>query len=757
MKSKICNINPIQPIIINEKYGTNKNKISLTDIILDDQIEEIEQNCNNFNLDTLKYSMMTFLLHYYGKLNFSRKDALQLQQDITKMIMCPIAQQIKNILSINETIDNNTKKSLELIINFLNNPFEDFESEYKFLKYLTNNDYYDKPKIICLDNTVDNIVHHNTNMIAEKKTKCVILPLKFQLRKYFGAPGILDSFVQHHNFLNSQTNYTNFLNSDLWKEKMLNFNKDDSFYIPYFLYFDDFEVNNPLGSHASPILGVYYCFPTAPSYLKSNLQSIFVAALFNSKDVKNLGNDRSFYHLIEELNELQNIGLTIIISGKNVKIKFVLGLVVGDNLGVNTVLGFTKSFSSNFFCRFCLSHKNHTQTLAIEDIDLLRNRQNYNEHVLKNDCKSTGVNEESIFNNIDSFHVVDNYAVDIMHDLFEGICVYNMCHIINSLISLGYFNLELLNRRKQGFDYGDTEIGNMSPPLMKNKLDKLKIKMSSREMQTFVHFFPLLVGDLVPECDSVWLFLVNFIELIDLLLLPSFSEQTILKLQSCILYHNSKYTDIFKDTLKPKHHLLIHYCNIIRKSGPLKYLWSYRFESKHRELKTYTKNITSRVQIPVSLAIKYSINFADFILNFNDNNLWTPVSTSSLVTQCLYFQHIKLLFLPNDLTLLNNAVCYDKITYCNTVYNAEHILTCYVGNNMLVYRLKKIICIDEKVLFFCESLNVLSYKKHIVSYIISRTVTSNYILKNIDDFIGPPINLCNLPTNETVIRLKHFY
>jgi len=94
------------------------------------------------------------------------------------------------------------------------------------------------------------------------------------------------------------------------------------------------------------------------------------------------------------------------------------------------------------------------------------------------------------------------------------------------------------------------------------------------------------VGDLVPECDSVWLFLVNFIELIDLLLLPSFNEQTILKLQSSILYHNSKYTEIFNDTLKSKNHLLIHYCNIIKKSGPLKYLWSYRFESKHRELKT---------------------------------------------------------------------------------------------------------------------------------------------------------------------------
>lgn len=121
-----------------------------------------------------------------------------------------------------------------------------------------------------------------------------------------------------------------------------------------------------------------------------------------------------------------------------------------------------------------------------------------------------------------------------------------------------------------------------------------KLKCSQERCKRLSIFFPLLVGDLVPGCDSVWLFLANFIELIDLLLLPSFNEQTILKLQSSTLYH-SNYTEIFKDTLKPKHHLLVHYFNIIKKSGPLKYLWSYRFESKHRELKTYTKNITSRV------------------------------------------------------------------------------------------------------------------------------------------------------------------
>lgn len=64
-------------------------------------------------------------------------------------------------------------------------------------------------------------------------------------------------------------------------------------------------------------------------------------------------------------------------------------------------------------------------------------------------------------------------------------------------------------------------------------------------------------------------FLVNFIETIDLLLLSSFSEQIILKLQNCILYENF---EIFNDTLKPKY-FLIYYCNVIKMSGRLKFLW----------------------------------------------------------------------------------------------------------------------------------------------------------------------------------------
>jgi hypothetical protein len=64
----------------------------------------------------------------------------------------------------------------------------------------------------------------------------------------------------------------------------------------------------------------------------------------------------------------------------------------------------------------------------------------------------------------------------------------------------------------------------------------------------------------------------------------------LLNLKSALLITiPTKYVQLFNDCLKQKHHFLTYYCNIIKLSGPLKYLLTYNFESKHRELKSYSK------------------------------------------------------------------------------------------------------------------------------------------------------------------------
>lgn len=79
---------------------------------------------------------------------------------------------------------------------------------------------------------------------------------------------------------------SNFVQSKIWKVKILK--NPNKMLFPLFLYYDDFEVNDPLGSHSgSQMLGaVYISIPCLPSELISSLENIFLALLFKTDDKK---------------------------------------------------------------------------------------------------------------------------------------------------------------------------------------------------------------------------------------------------------------------------------------------------------------------------------------------------------------------------------------------------------------------------------------------------------------------------------------
>ncbi|CAI6366230.1 unnamed protein product [Macrosiphum euphorbiae] len=173
-----------------------------------------------------------------------------------------------------------------------------------------------------------------------------------------------------------------------------------------------------------------------------------------------------------------------------------------------------------------------------------------------------------------------------MHDLYEGVCHYDMCHIIKYFINTAkLFTLETLNKRKSNFNYGPIEFGNISPEISINHLNNCRLKMSAREVMTFIHFFPLMVGDLVPENDEVWSFFLILLKIVDILLSYTFNADAISYLKQLISKHNNQYNLLFNDTLKPKHHFLVHYPTVIEYSGPPRLYWCFRFEGKHKEMK----------------------------------------------------------------------------------------------------------------------------------------------------------------------------
>lgn len=699
-----------------------------------------------FDRSLMKKSTLEFSFKYFGKKNLCRKDALNIQDDVKIMITNKIGEQIHNV--IEHVKEDKIREVLENIIEFCKNPFEEIDSEYKFLRELCSLDLYEKYTVIHIDSSIQPIVSNGHIKIAEKVTSGIIFPLKFQFRKFFEINDVLDSFLENANTIKIAPGITNFINGHLWHTKIKNM--ESKTVIPYFLYFDDFEVNNPLGSHCSSVLGVYYSFPTSPLSLKHKLKNIFLAALFKTKDVKYFGNNRCFSSLIEIINDLEINGIDINTGNGLVRVHFVMSLILGDNLALNNTLGFSGSFSSSFYCRFCKSNKKLCQSLAEEDSNYLRTKSNYDSDIQTSEYSLTGLKENSIFNKIHSFHVTENFAVDILHDLFEGIMVYDMCHIIQYFIHHKVFDIDTLNNRKSSFHYGESEIGNLSQPISVHNLKTFNLKLSAREMLTFVHFFPLIMGDLVPRGNSCWNFLINLIEMMDIILLSSFNSVILAKLKKCIIYHNTKYVELFSDTLKPKHHFLVHYCKVIENSGPLKYLWTFSFESKHRDLKMYAKNITSRKNILVSMATKFAINFSNNIYNF-ENIKFVITCKGNPVAESQYFGLFKNIYEGN----LNEAFCYESIEFLGTMYKRSYIVFCS-NIKFSAYKIKEILLINKKIYLFCQEIEIIKYDRHLSSYCVGEDIQF-FIFKGIEFFENPPVHIYLLPSGDKVIRIKNAF
>jgi len=79
------------------------------------------------------------------------------------------------------------------------------------------------------------------------------------------------------------------------------------------------------------------------------------------------------------------------------EVYYSLELIVGENLGVVSVLSFSKSFSATFFCRLGYFGKNNTNILATKIVDSLRNKSNYEEYVIKKKTTSKQASVKTLF------------------------------------------------------------------------------------------------------------------------------------------------------------------------------------------------------------------------------------------------------------------------------------------------------------------------------------------------------------------------
>lgn len=696
----------------------------------------------SFLIKNLQESSVKFTLEMHQKSNFSRKDVLFIQETVEKSIVQPI---IETFRYVNECVSKKSLSNLD-VENTLKNISELFvlcSTEHRLTTWLKKNDLIEDPKDFVMNDEIAEVSHMGNIRLEAKLSKGVVLPLNFYFRKIFEKGDNLKVCLENANSVCDQYKST-FVHGDLWKRKSKDF--DGKPVIPFFLYFDDLEINDALGSHSDSVGAFYYIFPGLGS---SKLDNIFLGGFIKTSDLKKFGNSVATCKLIDEINNLYSQGIEVLTGEKKINVKFLLGLVIGDNLGLNGLLDFTKSFNANYFCRFCKCSKSESYTEFIEDSSKLRTIDNYLEDVTIDNSSLTGINSDSIFNTVEKFHITENYSLDFMHLFPEGILHYDLGNILEYFIKKQkLFTLDDLNRRKRNFSYGEIEIGNICNDIKINHLNKHHFKMSSREMMTFANFLPLMIGDLIPEGDEVWKYLCNLLTIMDLLLSKHFDSAKLNYIKLLVCEQNKNYYKLFNENLKPKHHLLIHFVRIIEMAGPPKESWCYRCEAKHKEFKMYCRIMTSRKHICLSLVKKYQLKFASYLLS--DEKFLLNFNSKHLV--CHNFDSI-----PKNLLSMHISY-YSQVTFKGTLYKENFILTRFLNEELCAYKIKSLAICNSELKVVCSKLNLLLLSEHYHAYIINDLISSNVTeFISIEEFSGPPINSIRIANGLNLLRLKEYF
>ncbi|XP_022111534.1 uncharacterized protein LOC110990748 isoform X2 [Acanthaster planci] len=313
---------------------------------------------------------------------------------------------------------------------------------------------------------------------------------------------------------------------------------------------------------------------------------------------------------LEVLPLLDEQTVTELIPQIGVRMKFLNGWrreVVGDNLGLHEVLGYVCSFSANYPCRFCKASKEVIARQQVEDAHLLRSQENYEDDASKEDPSATGIKRVPVLNELIGYHVTENLAPDVMHDLLEGVFPLEIKLTVKSLISQGCFTLDELNNRINSFSYGFCDKKNKPSPISLSALSNPggPSGQKASQMACLAMYLPLIIGDKVQENDDVWEVYLLLLDIYKIVMARSISRSATYFLKHLIHDHHELFRQVHQRNLTPKQHFMLHYPRAIRYLGPLVQYSSMRFEAKHRQFKKWANACNNFKNIAKTVATKH--------------------------------------------------------------------------------------------------------------------------------------------------------
>lgn len=258
------------------------------------------------------------------------------------------------------------------------------DTQHKLEKHLKESNCFEEAEKVNIDFNGENI-------------KFTLFPVAHKIVKFLELPNVLENIIENQRVLretsqNNDNTLYNIVNTGLWATVLNDFN-DDDIVIPLILYNDDFNPDNGLGPQKAntELTSFYVSLPTLNEHLVSSTDNIFITMMGNAKQLK-LHTDIILLRIVDQLRVLEN-GVYVGTNTGPKQVFVITVLIVGDNVAQNMIQGFPRSLNANGFCRTCTMNRNRWLLTTRENVELLRNEDNYI-------AGQNGIRQISLFNEL---------------------------------------------------------------------------------------------------------------------------------------------------------------------------------------------------------------------------------------------------------------------------------------------------------------------------------------------------------------------
>lgn len=445
-----------------------------------------------------------------------------------------------------------------------------------------------------------------------------------------------------------------------------------------------------------------------PEKYLSKTDNLFLVSLCETTNLKEDDNtfDEIGKLILNELKELENTGIEVdghMIQGG-------LARFLSDNLGANQCLGLVESFNS-FFCRLCEVSKEESTNLVKEQPELMRTKENYQLRVQiaanfvardkPIEFKETkGVKRACIFNELQTFHLIDNPTLDVMHDVNEGLIPFLLENFFKYCDSKNIVKKSEIKRLVRDYNYG--LLGKRNKPSLLN-FDRTNLGQNAKQLYFIMIHMPFIFVKYKEKLKNVWIAVETLLKSMQIIYSYKICEDDIRNLSSYIENHYITILNIFDVKLLPKHHNVLHYPNAISKMGPLMNSWMMRFEAKHQFFTTAARETNNFINIAKTLAEKHQEIFSH--KNFAFDTI-EPSKTHNTFHQCKYYANF-----DRKIKELVGEENYTNLVGLKFVkFNAfEFRNGLMIISNNTVYEIDQILSCFDRIILLCHSYNVNKY------------------------------------------------